>query len=124
MRLDTMLYLAIGVLYTVSVVRATMKHGIVERESLLWIGLAIPVLVLAMFPKLMDATAAWLGIAYSPSLVFVVCLILLFYVGFRHASQISRLSRQMRELAQRVALLEMERAQERACEAARRTNEE
>ena len=106
MKIDVLLYLALGVLYTVAVIRTTVRRGMLERESLLWLALSVPVLVLAMFPKLMDATAAWLGIYYPPSLVFVICLILLCYVGFRHAMQISTLSRQTRELAQRVALLE------------------
>ena len=106
MRLDVLLYLALGVLYTAAVIRTTVRRGMLERESLLWLALSIPVLVLALFPKLMDATADWLGIAYSPSLVFVICLVLLCYVGFRHAMQISTLSRQTRELAQRIALLE------------------
>lgn len=85
-----------------------------ERHAVWWIFAGIVALVIGIFPQIVDAAAALLGIALPSNLVFFVGIALLFLVSLQHSSELTALEDRVRTLAERVAVLEMyERSSER-----------
>jgi len=78
------------------------------RHALWWSAVALAVVVLGLFPRLVDWVAGWLGVAYPPVLALVmavgVILVKMLLMDLEH----SRQERTLRRLAQRIAILEAE----------------
>lgn len=74
--------------------------------ALWWIGVAVMVAILGLFPRLFDAIAAWLGIAYPPILAVVLGFGLVLIKMLTMDLDRSRQERRIRRLAQRLAMLE------------------
>ena len=76
-----------------------------EQYSLLWICTAVVLLLLSSSKQLLDRLARLIGIHYPPSALFLVGfafgLLILLHFSVVH----SRLSRQVKTLAQEIALL-------------------
>lgn len=73
-----------------------------------WLLVALSVAVLGVFPRLIDWIAAYLHINYAPSLAFLLGLGLLLIKVLTIDIHQSRQERQIRRMAQRLALLEDE----------------
>jgi hypothetical protein len=81
-----------------------------ERYALLWLLTAAVLLVLSLWRSGLDTIAGLVGIHYAPSALFVVGLLFIIVVLLHYSTVISRLSDENAILAQRVALLEADRA--------------
>lgn len=87
-----------------------------EGYSLLWLGIALGMIVLAGWRELLHGLSALVGIAYPPNLLFLLAVLAILAMLLYFSTVISRLTQENRELAQRFALLqfELERVRERA----------
>lgn len=82
-----------------------------SRHALWWLGVALGIMILGIFPKIIDKVAFFLGVHYPPTLLFTLGLgmILIKVLGIDlHQSD---LERKVRRLTQRLAILEGEREQ-------------
>jgi hypothetical protein len=77
-----------------------------ERYAILWLVTAVTMLVLALWRDGLSELADLVGIAYPPSLLFVLAALFILAVLLHYSTVISRLADQNKILAQRVALLE------------------
>ena len=71
-----------------------------------WLGLDIVLALITAFPGILDFFCALFGIETPSNMLFFFALILLSAVVFSLTLALSRLNAQMRELTQRLALLE------------------
>lgn len=92
----------VSIIYVVSVVR---KNKFSIKESFWWMMASFVMLVFAIFPKLFDNLAIFLGISYPPSLLFVICIIFLLFINFRNSKRIAEQQEKITELAQNIAIL-------------------
>lgn len=92
-----------AIIYVVMEVR---KNKFSIKESFWWVMASLVMLVLAIFPKLFDNLAALMGIGYSPSLLFTICIIFLLFINFRNSKRIAEHQDKIVELAQHIAILE------------------
>lgn len=80
-----------------------------EQYSLLWLATAVVLLLLSLSKQLLDRLARLIGIHYPPSALFLVGfafgLLILLHFSVVH----SRLSRDVKTLAQEIALLKSRR---------------
>lgn len=67
---------------------------------------SIIVIVLSVFPNIINSLSLAVGIAYPPSFFFVIGFLFLIVVIFRQGQIISVLNERCKELAQNAALLE------------------
>jgi len=75
------------------------------KESFYWIIGSIAVLILSIFPKIIDKVAKFFGVDYPPSIFFVFVILFLLYLLFR-LNRIQALhSEEIRDLVQQVAIL-------------------
>lgn len=101
-----MFFIFLGVIFIIFIFSKVKKKIFSERESVYWMLGAIFVLILSIFPKLLDSMSVFLGIYYPPSLLFLVSILFLIIIVFRQSIQISSLNEKVKELAQREAILE------------------
>ena len=94
----------LGVLCLVYVTIQVARKRFNETESLLWQGGAILVLVVAVFPDLLIWVADRLGVDYPPSLLFLLCAILLFFMNLRQSVKLNQMDLRIKELGQHAAL--------------------
>lgn len=95
----------------IGVILATVILFLVRRDHLhgpyafWWIGAAATVTVLGFFPSLFDVAARHLGISYPPILALVLGFALLLIKILTMDVERSRQERQIRRLAQQLAML-------------------
>jgi hypothetical protein len=111
--------------YTVLVIGFALAFGILHlvrrdhiyiRQGLFWIVTALVSLLFAMWPYLIDEAGRVLGIAYPPTLFFLVAIIVLVVKALFGDIALTKVRRDLRRLNQRIALLEAEHPVMRAKE--------
>ena len=95
----------IAVLTLIWVILATIKRKIREKESIIWITLAILLIVISLLPRFLDNVASVLGISYPPSLLFALGFVFVFLICFRLSQEISLSRHREKELAQQISIL-------------------
>ncbi len=98
-------FIVIAILTIIYILNAVRKSKFSIEESILWMIGSFAMLILAIFPKLIDGLAKIAGIEYPPSLLFVLCIIFLILINFRNSKMIAIQKEKIVELSQQVALL-------------------
>jgi len=94
------LVLAIGIL---SLVR---RDHLYIRQGLFWILVAVASLLLGFWPYMIDSLGSLFGVAYPPTLLFLVAIVVLVFKALLGDIELTRVRRDMRRLNQRIALIE------------------
>jgi hypothetical protein len=94
--------LAVGILYLVR------RDHIYIRQGLFWIFIGLISLVFGVWPALIDTLGAALGVAYPPTLLLLVAILVLIVKALLGDIALTKLRRDLRRLNQRMALLEGE----------------
>ena len=81
-----------------------------ERYALMWLVTAAVLITLSLWRSGLDTIAGLVGIHYAPSALFAIAAVFIVVVLLHYSTVVSRLSDENAILAQRVALLEAERA--------------
>lgn len=105
-------YLVVGLSFTVIVMYLLTKKKINERNTLVWLAGTVGILIIAAFPSLLNWTAEKLGVDYPPSLLFLFSALILLILVLHQSIQISILNEKVKQLTQYVALQNMEIADE------------
>ncbi len=79
-----------------------------SRHALWWLLVALIVMLLGIFPRLIDFLASQLGVNYPPTLLFILGLGMILIKVITIDLHQSNLERKMRRLAQKLAILEGE----------------
>lgn len=83
-----------------------IRRGLLkEKYSVLWIASTIAIIVLSAWRELLDNLADIFGVAYPPSLLFMVALGFILLILLHYSVVISILTDKNKHLAQEVALL-------------------
>ncbi len=99
-------FIIVAILAIVYVVTQVRKSKFSIKESIYWFIASIIILVLAIFPTILDNLAGFIGIGYPPSLFFVLCILFLLFINFRSSRKIAEQQEKIIELAQRLAILD------------------
>lgn len=98
-------FIIIGVIAILYVTHIVRRNKLPIKESFWWLIGAIAVLLLAIFPQVLDWFALLLGISYPPTLLLTMCIIFLLFIIFKDSRRIARLQTQNIELGQQIALI-------------------
>ena len=79
-----------------------------SRHALWWLWIAFMILILGIFPQIIDTFAGFLGINYPPTLIFILGIGMLLVKVLGIDIHQSELERRQRRLTQRIALIEEE----------------
>lgn len=94
--------LAAGILYLVR------RDHLYIRQGLFWILAAVVSLAFGIWPYLIDSLGNVFGIAYPPTLLFLVAILVLVVKALFADIALTKLRRDLRRVNQRIALLEAE----------------
>lgn len=89
------------------VVQLVRRRSLREDYALLWLGGGLVLLVFSVKKNLLDQLAAFVGIAYAPSLLLLGAILLGFLLSMHFSVALSRLAEQNKRLAQELALLRL-----------------
>jgi hypothetical protein len=92
--------MAAGILYLVR------RDHIYIRQGLFWIIIALISLVFSVWPFLIDTLGSELGVAYPPTLLLLVAILVLIIKALLGDIALTKVRRDLRRLNQRIALLE------------------
>jgi hypothetical protein len=81
-----------------------------SQHAVWWLGAALFIAVLGLFPKIVDWAATYLNINYPPTLLFILGMGMMLIKVLSIDIHQSRQERKIRRLVQRLALLEAELA--------------
>lgn len=83
-----------------------IRRGLLkEKYSVLWLACTILITILSLKKELLDSLAGLLGIAYPPSLLFLVAFIFILLINLHFSVVISILHEKNKAIAQELALL-------------------
>lgn len=103
------IYFIIGIaILIIYVIRSVIKSKLPVKESFFWFIGSLLALLLAIFPTMIDQVAIFLGISYSPSLFFVLCILFLLFMCFRYSRRIAEHQEKIIALGQEIAILKAE----------------
>lgn len=97
---------ALGVVLAFTIVYLVRRDHLHGIYAVSWIGVAAAVALFGVFPTVVDTIGHWFGVAYPPALLGVLALAFVAIKLLINDIERSRLERQMRTLAQRLALYE------------------
>jgi len=106
----------VSIAFIVTVLELVRRRRLKEEYSLLWLFAGAVMMILSVFRPLLERVAAFLGIFYAPSALFLVTALIAMAVGLHFTAVISKLTDQNRILAQRIALLEASLGNDRSPE--------
>jgi|ERR1700694_787299 hypothetical protein len=105
----------VGGLFVLAVmVELLRRRQLREKYAALWLLVSLVVVVLGIFPKLLDQTARAVGVANPPDLLLFLASIVLLLVCVHLSWEIGRLEDKSRYLAEDVAILREKLDQERS----------
>ena len=105
--------IAVSVVTMVMMVKKIRQAKVQIEDSIFWILLSFLLVVFSLFPQAADGLAALLGIYSTANFLFLFTIFLLLVKVFAMSLRISQLEAKLKELAQKLALDELERQEKR-----------
>jgi len=99
-------YILIGILCVLFVINEVRKNNFSIVESFFWVCGSLLILILSIFPNIIDYLAKIFNIHYPPTLLFVFSTIFLLYINFRNSKKIAINNDKIVELGQRLTILD------------------
>jgi hypothetical protein len=89
------------------VIELVRRRKLTEEYSFIWIVCAAALLVLSLWHRILDVTARWLGVYYPPAVLLLVLVFFVFVASLYFSVVISGQRRQIENLVEEVALLDV-----------------
>ena len=114
-------FLLIVVVMEVLVLAQVRNQKMKEKYAALWLIVGVIRIVLALFPKLLDSLSRLVGIETPVNLLFLLAIIMLMGISLHLTLAISKITDDMRTLAEEVAIMKaLQRQPQGASRAAER----
>lgn len=114
-------FLLIVVVMEVLVLVQVRNQKMKEKYAALWLIVGVIMIVLALFPKLLDSLSRLVGIETPVNLLFLLAIIMLMGISLHLTLAISKITDDMRTLAEEVAIMKaLQRQPQGASRAAER----
>ena len=84
------------------------RHRLREKYALIWALVALAVITVAVFPRLLVLASDAVGLEVPANLLFFGAAIVILVLTLQHSSELSRLEERTRTLAEEIALLQLE----------------
>jgi len=93
-----------------------------EEYALFWLGASVVLLGVSFWRRSIDLAARLVGVAYPPSLLLLVVVVVGFMLAMHYSISLSRLAEQNKRLAQELALLRHEVSMSKPAQPSARTS--
>lgn len=95
------------------ILRLVRTRQLRVKYALLWLSVGAVMVLLSVSPALLDRASVAIGIAYGPTTLFLVAIVLLLLIAVHFSWELSRLEERTRTLAEELALLRAEQPDRR-----------
>lgn len=104
---------AVGSLTTLTFLFEMMRrHRLREKYVVFWVLVALVALLVAVFPGTLLFAADVVGVQVPSNLLFFMASMVLLVISIQHSHELGRLEERTRSLAEEVALLRLQHAEE------------
>jgi hypothetical protein len=111
-------FLTIALLLLVAIIELIRRRRLRVEYSWLWIASGVTIIVLILRYELLIQITAAVGAVVPTSTIFFFCILYLALLSLNYSVRLTELTRQVKELAQEVALLRADAAPSRPAERA------
>ncbi|MDQ0087055.1 hypothetical protein J2T12_000449 [Paenibacillus anaericanus] len=109
MKVDIFIFSFLVSLLFLSTILYLIRTGkLREQYAILWIILTGIMMMLSLFPSLIDRTAKVIGVSYAPSLLYLLGLVSVLFILLHLTIALSSMTARFIVLTQKIALLEQE----------------
>jgi hypothetical protein len=95
------------------IVELLRRRQLKEKYAVLWLVVGVVLVIFTAFPALLTSIAAALGVAVPTNLLFFVAIMFLVGVVLHLSWEVSRLENETRKLAEDVAILRLDLAEQK-----------
>ncbi len=103
--MNNLVFVLISLIVMLFIIISVKRSALTVKESFYWFASTVLMLILSIFPKIIDYLASLVGVAYPPSLLFVLAIVFLILMLFRCSKRISSQDEKIKYLIQEVAIL-------------------
>ena len=82
-------FILISICCIIYVIIQVRKNSLSIKESFWWFMGSVIMLLLSIFPGILDFIAMKFNVAYPPSLLFIVCIVFLLFINIRESKIIA-----------------------------------
>jgi hypothetical protein len=97
-----------GVILLLVIFELLRRRQLREKYAILWLTVIAVIVPIAVYPRLLDGAARFLGVASGASLILFLGFVFLLLVCTHLSWEVSRLEEETRTLAEAIALLRAE----------------
>lgn len=91
------------------IIKTIKKKKLSMKFGMYWTIVFAIMLILIMFPNIIESLAAFCGFQQAPNMLFLIAIFILFYIVFAIYTSISKLSEMNKTLVQEISLLKKEK---------------
>lgn len=100
--------LFIGISIFVVIIELVRRKRLGEEYSFLWLIIGLGTVVLVLFQKFLKWLTYLIGAVAQTTTIFIFGFVIIILINLHYSVKITELKRQVRELAQQIALLKIE----------------
>ena len=97
--------IALAIVMLVVVVAMLLTRRLREKYAALWIVISLAILVLGIFPQLLQAMTSLFGVVLPANLLFALAILLLLGVALHLSWELSQAEEEIRRTAEEIAIL-------------------
>ena len=101
-------FVVIGVFTLILMIRNAARGKFSEKESLFWALAGLIMVTSPFYMDYVDRLSIMIGISYTPSLIFALIFVFVFFLLYRISAAVYRLNERITELIQLNAIYEQE----------------
>jgi hypothetical protein len=97
--------LVIGIVIFVAIIEMVRRRKLGEEYSFLWLIIGLGIIVLVLWQDLLEWLTHLIGAVSQTTTIFIFGLVIVILINLHYSVKITKLSRQVKELAQQIAIL-------------------
>lgn len=97
--------LVIGIGIFVTIIEMVRRRKLGEEYSFLWLIIGLGIVVLVLWQDLLEWLTYLIGAIAQTTTIFVFGFVIVILINLHYSVKITKLSRQVKELAQQIAIL-------------------
>lgn len=101
------LAIVFAIIFVIAILLLVRNNKLQENYSILWIIFSIGIVVISIFPQIINSIAEFFGIIYQPSIIYLFCFIVLALYIIHLSIVLTKQNRMIIRLTQEIGILKL-----------------
>lgn len=101
------LAIVFAIIFVIAILLLVRNNKLQENYSILWIIFSIGIVVISIFPQIINSIAEFFGIIYQPSIIYLFCFIVLALYTIHLSIVLTKQNRMIIRLTQEIGILKL-----------------